>query len=179
MIEISTGRSHLLILTKDHKVFSMGKGTGGVLGHGDELSIDRPKQIATLATSKVIKIVASSDQSGCLTDKKMLLFWGNNGYDSPQLKPRLHPKSLVKDEKQKVKDVKLGESHTIILTESNNVMTWGRNEKSCLGRSNVEKGWFERDAEDPILSKVDGIAAGRFSGVAWGKFIFHFFNSNK
>ena len=153
----------------------MGKGAGGVLGHGDEKDLEYPKQIETLATSKVIKIVASSDQSGCLTDKKMLLFWGNNGYDPPQLKPRLHPKSLVKDEKQKVKDVKLGESHTIILTESNNVMTWGRNEKGCLGRLNVEKGWYERDAEDPILSGIEGIASGRFSSVAWSKLISYFF----
>jgi alpha-tubulin suppressor-like RCC1 family protein len=169
VIEISTGRSHLLILTKENKVFSMGKGIGGALGHGDELQLDKPKQLAMLAISKVIKIVAAGDQSGCLTDKKQLLFWGNNGYDPPQLKPRLHPKSLVRDEKEKVKDVKLGESHTIILTESNNVMTWGRNEKGCLGRCNVENGWFERDAEESILSKMEGIAAGKFSSVAWGK----------
>jgi hypothetical protein len=57
----------------------------------------------------------------------------------------------------------------VALTASGFVLTWGKNEKNCLGRSSVSNGSFEKDSEDPILHKAVAIRASRYSTVAWGK----------
>lgn len=75
VISIATGNRHILILTKELKVYSMGLGIGGVLGHGDEITRDKsPKLIEILANSKTIKIFASGDQSAALTEQRQLLW---------------------------------------------------------------------------------------------------------
>ena len=67
----------------------------------------------------------------------------------------------------------MGENHTIVLSEGGSVFCWGKNEKGCLGKANLEKGSIEKDSEESILSYIEGINAGKNCGVAWSK-INHF-----
>ena len=58
--------------------------------------------IESLKSDNVNKIFAHSNQSGCIIDKKMVYFWGSNGYENPVLTPRVHPKSFPKNENFKI-----------------------------------------------------------------------------
>ena len=73
------------------------------MGHGNEESLENPKMIKTFSNTNIIKIFAFGDQSGCMSYSNKIYFWGNSGYEPPQLVPKMHPKSLPKDEISRIK----------------------------------------------------------------------------
>jgi hypothetical protein len=59
-------------------VYSFGQGSFGQLGHGEEDDQTKPKIIAELRNTRVIKLACGARHSAAITDNGVLFTWGSN-----------------------------------------------------------------------------------------------------
>lgn len=85
-----------MALTLDGKVLSWGEGEDGKLGHGNRLTLDKPKLIETLKSKRIRDIACGSSHSAAITSSGELYTWGlgeygrlGHGDNCTQLKPKL------------------------------------------------------------------------------------------
>lgn len=95
-VAVHSGGKHSLALTLDGKVFSWGEGEDGKLGHGNRLSLDRPKLIESLKSKRIRDIACGSSHSAAISSSGELYTWGSGEYgrlghgdNIAQLRPRL------------------------------------------------------------------------------------------
>lgn len=93
---VHSGGKHALALTQDGKVFSWGQGEDGELGHGNRLSLDRPRPLEAFRSKRVRDIACGSAHSAAITSGGELYTWGlgqygrlGHGDNVTQLKPKL------------------------------------------------------------------------------------------
>lgn len=77
-------------------MFSWGEGEDGKLGHGNRLSLDRPRLIETLKSKRIRDIACGSSHSAAISSSGELYTWGlgeygrlGHGDNIAQLRPRL------------------------------------------------------------------------------------------
>ena len=68
----------ILIIYIGGNVFSFGLGNYGVLGHGDDLTWQIPRQIMSLNSHRVKQIALGKWHTLCLTYQGKLFTWGRN-----------------------------------------------------------------------------------------------------
>ncbi|XP_053987984.1 E3 ubiquitin-protein ligase HERC2 isoform X2 [Hylaeus volcanicus] len=138
-VAVHSGGKHALALTQDGKVFSWGEGEDGKLGHGNCLSLDKPRLIESLKSKRIRDIACGSGHSAAITSIGELYTWGlgeygrlGHGDTSTQLKPKL-VQSLVG---QRVIQVACGsrDAQTMALTADGSVYSWGDGDFGKLGR---------------------------------------------
>lgn len=95
-VAVHSGGKHALALTLDGKVFSWGEGEDGKLGHGNRLTMDKPKMIESLRAKKIRDIACGSSHSSAISSSGELYTWGlgeygrlGHGDNTTQLKPKL------------------------------------------------------------------------------------------
>lgn len=100
------------------------------LGHGNRLTLEKPKMIETLRNKRIRDIAAGSSHSAAITSSGELYTWGlgeygrlGHGDNATQLKPRL-VQALVG---QRVVQVACGsrDAQTLALTDEGVVYSWG------------------------------------------------------
>lgn len=142
-VAVHSGGKHALALTLDGKVFSWGEGEDGKLGHGNRLTMDKPKLIETLRSKRVRDIACGSSHSAAITSSGELYTWGlgeygrlGHGDNCTQLKPRL----VSKLSGHRVVQVACGsrDAQTLALTEDGLVFSWGDGDFGKLGRGGSE-----------------------------------------
>ena len=69
-----------MCLTDAGEVWTWGQGEGGRLGHGDQMSVDKPKLVNALVGRKVVSIAAGSSYSAAVTAEGELWTWGRGHY---------------------------------------------------------------------------------------------------
>lgn len=91
-IKISLNRFTCFIF----QVFSWGEGDDGKLGHGNRLSLEKPRLIEALKSKRVRDIACGSSHSAAITSNGELYTWGLGEYGRlghgdvvTQLKPKL------------------------------------------------------------------------------------------
>ncbi|XP_043254504.1 probable E3 ubiquitin-protein ligase HERC2 isoform X2 [Colletes gigas] len=138
-VAVHSGGKHALALTQDGKVFSWGEGEDGKLGHGNCLSLDKPRLIESLKSKRIRDIACGSGHSAAITSSGELYTWGlgeygrlGHGDTSTQRKPKL-VQSLVG---QRVIQVACGsrDAQTMALTADGSVYSWGDGDFGKLGR---------------------------------------------
>lgn len=142
---------HYLALTADNMVYSWGLGEGGRLGLGDNLPKDVPTKIEFFADKEVVNVYCGATYSAAITANGELYTWGRGtfgrlGHNNSDDK---NVPTLVQALKQyKVIDVTLGsgDSHTLCVTDTGNVFTWGDNEFGKCGYGQNSSG-----SQVPIL----------------------------
>ncbi|XP_063884250.1 serine/threonine-protein kinase Nek8-like isoform X1 [Scylla paramamosain] len=161
---ISCGSHHVVVVAADGVVFAWGRGEGGRLGTGAEDDACHPTEIELPLEVVVTSVRCGGDGTLLVTDQGGLLACGNNTYNKLGLNqaPGLFsinfkkdvPKALVATRVRsigcRVVDVAMGPSHTAVLTEMGQVLTFGRNYEGQLGRGNT------RSTSRPVL--VRGMA---------------------
>lgn len=78
--QLSAGNDHILILTINGMVYSMGTGSRGELGHGKLESEQQPKLIESLTPLVVVQVACGGWHSVALTDNGDVYLWGWNKY---------------------------------------------------------------------------------------------------
>ena len=78
--QIACGSAHSIVVTDNGQVLTFGRGQGGRLGHGDELSRHKPRLVTTFQGSYVTQIAAGSSHSMALTKVGAAFTWGSNEY---------------------------------------------------------------------------------------------------
>ena len=149
----SCGYEHTVLLAADGRVYTMGLGEGGVLGHGNVLSVMYPKVVQSLKSIKIKQIACGGYHTTALDKEGHLYVWGRGeggqlGLDPDQLlktmtelriesqETFIHtPQRLFGDLAQrKILLVACGEAHTLALIETKEVYGWGWGSNGQLGR---------------------------------------------
>ncbi|XP_078045783.1 E3 ubiquitin-protein ligase HERC2 [Augochlora pura] len=138
-VAVHSGGKHVLALTKDGKVFSWGEGEDGKLGHGNCLTLPKPRLIESFKSKRIRDIACGSGHSAAVTSRGELYTWGlgeygrlGHGDTATQLKPRL-VQALIG---QRVIQVACGsrDAQTMALTADGSVYSWGDGDFGKLGR---------------------------------------------
>lgn len=160
--EIAGGQDHFIIRKTDGTVWVVGKNTFGQLGQGNLTNTTSFVQIPGL--TGITSIGSAENHSFAINATGDLYLWGNNingqlglGDNTNRLSPTL---SNIKH----VKKADGGAVHSLVLTESNEVMAMGDNTFGQLGDPSVVG-----QTNYPILvSTVDGVKAiscGEYSSL--------------
>ncbi|RLU17868.1 hypothetical protein DMN91_010107 [Ooceraea biroi] len=138
-VAVHSGGKHALALTQDGKVFSWGEGEDGKLGHGNCVSLDKPKLIEALKSKRIRDIACGSGHSAAIASNGELYTWGlgeygrlGHGDTATQTRPKL-VQTLVG---QRVVQVACGsrDAQTMALTIDGCVYSWGDGDFGKLGR---------------------------------------------
>lgn len=129
-VAVHSGGKHALALTLDGKVFSFGEGESGKLGHGNCITLEKPKMIDALRNKRIRDIACGSSHSAAITSSGELYTFGlgeygrlGHGDNTTQLKPKL-VQALVG---QRVIQVACGsrDAQTLALVEGGKIYSWG------------------------------------------------------
>jgi len=138
--EIACGSGHTVVLTTNGRVFSWGRGDDGRLGHGDQAYKYVPKPVISLRSKEVVRITCGSYHTAAVTKSGKLYTWGGGMYGKlgvgneqgssiPVLVDKLRDKCVI--------NVACGSRHTVALTKSSDVYSWGDSENGVCGHNFV------------------------------------------
>ncbi|KAL8607282.1 hypothetical protein ACOMHN_047613 [Nucella lapillus] len=136
--DIACGSSHSAAITSNGELYSWGLGDYGRLGHGDNTTQLKPKQVKALAGQRVIQVACGSRdaQTLALTDFGIVYSWGDGdfgklgrggseGCSVPHPVERLTGQGVVQ--------IECGAQFSLALTKSGQVWTWGKGDYFRLG----------------------------------------------
>jgi alpha-tubulin suppressor-like RCC1 family protein len=166
IVKASCGYEHTVLLGFDSRIYSMGLGEGGVLGHGNVLTVVYPKLIQALKSVKIKEICCGAYHSTALDKDGHLYVWGRGeggqlGIDPEQLKKQMAELKIDSSEafihtpqrlfgelaNKKFKQVACGEAHTLVLSYNKEVFVWGWGSNGQLGRG------YKHDDFDDVGNK--------------------------
>ncbi|XP_026481647.1 E3 ubiquitin-protein ligase HERC2-like [Ctenocephalides felis] len=142
-VAVHSGGKHAMALTLDGKVFSWGEGEDGKLGHGNRLTLEKPRLIESLKNKRIRDIACGSSHSAAITSSGELYTWGlgeygrlGHGDNCTQVKPKL-VKALSG---HRVVQIACGsrDAQTLCLTDQGLVFSWGDGDFGKLGRGGSE-----------------------------------------
>eukprot|EP01130_Rhizamoeba_saxonica_P018053 TRINITY_DN8938_c0_g1_i1.p1 TRINITY_DN8938_c0_g1~~TRINITY_DN8938_c0_g1_i1.p1 ORF type:complete len:998 (-),score=180.28 TRINITY_DN8938_c0_g1_i1:21-3014(-) len=143
VIQAACGQHHTLVLTSDYKVFAFGRNDRGQLGISkDEFDISfRPKLIKSLSDKNIVRIACGSFHSLALSGSNRAVWsWGSGRHGQTgrgNFEDVDSPLPVMGLLNVPVSSIYCGHEHSILLTESGNVYSFGRNNEGQLGtRSN-------------------------------------------
>jgi len=133
---VLAGGFHSLAVAADGAVWSWGLGGDGRLGHGDGQNQLLPKKVEALAGRRVIAVSAGAGHNLALTADGTVLSWGNGaygklGHGDAQEQPL--PKKIEAFAGQCVVAVSAEAMHSLAVTASGAVLSWGQGAHGCLG----------------------------------------------
>ncbi|KAG3052826.1 hypothetical protein PC121_g17115 [Phytophthora cactorum] len=142
----SCGGAHTAVLTAKGTVFSFGRGRNGRLGLGDNKWRDTPHQIVGFPQGTLIsQVVCGWNFTAALDRHGNIFTWGKTGegqcglgyVDRDQVVPRFVEKLRDVAGGSSVVDVACGYTHTVVLTASGELYSWGLGEYGQLGTGDV------------------------------------------
>eukprot|EP00958_Prasinococcus_capsulatus_P000378 scaffold30_cov416-Prasinococcus_capsulatus_cf.AAC.35 len=141
IMAVSCGCSHTLVLLSCDVLCSFGRGEDGQLGLGDPQSRLKPTMISTLQ-GKGAKLVACGSDS-CLVhcDGSETYSWGWGDFGRlghGDARDLFLPQPVKSLSGVAAKTVACGDSHTLLITESNALMSFGRNANGQLGLGHTD-----------------------------------------
>lgn len=162
ILKASCGYEHTVLLGIDSRVYTMGLGEGGVLGHGNILTVMYPKVVQALKSIKIKQVCCGAYHTTALDKDGHLYVWGRGeggqlGLDPENLKKLMSDLRIESSEayihtpqrlfgelaSKSLKKVACGEAHTLVLTVTKEVYVWGWGSNGQLGR-----GFKHDDFED-------------------------------
>lgn len=173
---LSCGDRHSFAVTEDGRVFGWGSNEFGQLGcdkKGD--TVLKPKIIQGLQGLKIIAISSGDRHSACITNTGCIYTWGcgtdgqcghNNNFRDI-IRPKLILNPVLKN--KFVVDIKCGHNFTMILTNNDEIFTWGNNTYGQLG--NNANGKYDSPVKVIVNAKanVDKVSCGHFHCILWMK----------
>ena len=147
--QVACGRKHVLALMEGGFVMSWGVGYFGQLGHGDDLSCDRPRMIHQLDPQrlgdKVVQVACGGLHSAVSTAGQSVLCFGFNRYgqlgqgstSNKISSPR--PVNMQGLGAARIRQLACGRHHTSVLTDKGHVYSWGASSFGRLGLPEPKK----------------------------------------
>ena len=136
---ISCGYSFTLAKTINNCLYSWGAGDNGRLGHGNIKNVYLPTKLLC-NFENIMYFYSGSVHAVLLTINGNIYSWGQKYYTGHNNKEDvLLPKNLIIDDNNLMKfsriSVGIGGYHTIVITENDEIYTWGHNQVGQLGIS--------------------------------------------
>ncbi|XP_074647680.1 putative E3 ubiquitin-protein ligase HERC4 isoform X2 [Tubulanus polymorphus] len=140
-IEISIGAHHTLFLTRAGAVYSCGNNDDGQLGQ--QVSRRRPEKVSALDSQVITQLASGELHNLAMSDVGNVFSWGCNhqgqiGRDKDKDDEIHHIPKLVKTiSMHNVIQVSCGAHHSLALTDTGHVLSWGMNKHGQLGLGTV------------------------------------------
>ncbi|EQC36265.1 hypothetical protein SDRG_06370 [Saprolegnia diclina VS20] len=160
IVQVAAARYHTLVVSSSGDCFSWGFGKGGRLGTGTEFNCIHPVPVH-FPQRAVLKVAAGENHSLALTTGGQLFSWGSNSFGQlgfplklTSAASRLSPKRIDAFKGVVVVDIAASSVHSVALTESGHVFTWGSNKKGQLGRKDgfgTDQGFSSPKRVDALL----------------------------
>ncbi|KAK9735538.1 hypothetical protein RND81_04G211300 [Saponaria officinalis] len=181
--QIACGDSHCLAVTMDGEVMSWGRNQNGQLGLNSTEDSLIPQKIQTFQGIPVKMVAAGAEHSAAVTETGELYGWGWGRYGNLGLgdrNDRLVPEKVSPIEGIKMTLVACGWRHTITVTTSGNIYTYGWSKYGQLGHGDFEDHLTPYKLEalsDTTISQISGgwrhtmavTSDGKLYGWGWNK----------
>jgi RCC1 and BTB domain-containing protein len=167
--QVACGWHHTCALLDNGHLYTWGSGEYGRLGHGDETRQASPKLVEALQGKACTFVGAGGFHTAVIIEGGNLMTWGGgyfgqlgHGDETDRKAPK-----VVKGVQQAVAhQVACGTHHTLMLTETQEVWTWGSGEFGKLGIGDEEK-----HSEPIMITALQGagvveISTGGFHSTA-------------
>ncbi|GMI08913.1 hypothetical protein TrVE_jg11399 [Triparma verrucosa] len=132
---VSAGVAYSCAVTRAGKVYTWGYGGHGQLGHSNTKNYDKPKKVEALDDEIVQQMSAAYGHTLCVTASGEVYSWGSGhgllGLSSTA--PHHSPMKVVLLNKVEVMTVSAGYDHSLALTSTGEVYSWGNGGYGQLG----------------------------------------------
>ncbi|XP_052219827.1 uncharacterized protein LOC127837054 isoform X2 [Dreissena polymorpha] len=132
----AVGADHVIVVTMESQVFTWGEGSKGQLGHGDCLSVSKPKNIEALSGKSITRACCGDGFSVFASDRGIVLTCGDGSQGclghsdwSAVNRPRLIESLLSVD----VISVACGPAHVVVVGSKGEIFSWGNGVSGRLG----------------------------------------------
>ncbi|KAM9385950.1 putative E3 ubiquitin-protein ligase HERC3 isoform 4-T4 [Pholidichthys leucotaenia] len=137
VVQIAAGGQQSFALSDSGGVFSWGRNNLGQLGLGDAEDRNTPTSVHSLRMKKVIQISCGMDHTVILTKHGAVFTFGSGqhgqlGHNS--LRNELHPRLVAELWGAKVMKIACGRYHTLVMTDTKRVYSFGCGDQGQLGR---------------------------------------------
>ncbi|XP_056409956.1 secretion-regulating guanine nucleotide exchange factor isoform X3 [Hyla sarda] len=182
--KVSCGWDFSIILTDNGQLLSCGSNAYGQLGNSQQRASSDPKLIQNV-TEKIVDIAAGLRHSLAVTENGQTLQWGSGlasharrfcqGKTILAFYTAQQPCPVPGLENVKVKQVAAGSYHSVALSETGQVFTWGRSDygqlglgmsDTCANSQGNSKGKFKPPFCVTVLSGASQIACGSEHNLA-------------
>ncbi len=160
IVDMNSGTNHTLMITSDGIVYAFGKGDYGQLGNGKSgggvhsnipVKVSNGGGFINDGSDPVVKVAAGESHSIIVTKNGLIYSFGRNEFGQlgiAEIGPEVHysvpvkvlsADGFVNGGSDSVIDASAGENHSLILTESNMMYSFGRNTDGQLGNGTNEQ----------------------------------------
>ncbi|KAG0562187.1 hypothetical protein KC19_9G125100 [Ceratodon purpureus] len=185
IVQISASHNHAAFITDIGKVYAFGDNTSGCCGVGERgVSVTKPTLVIALIGSPCQQVATGQGFTLAITRAGEVFSWGCNshgqlGHGTTQ--EELRPRQIEQfDESNPVAQVSAGVSHTLAVTKSGQLYSWGYGSNYCLGHDDflsqlqpkrIEHGGFDDLFITSVVAGDEHSAAIDSSGYVytWGK----------
>ncbi|CAG7871526.1 unnamed protein product [Brassica rapa] len=182
--QIACGDSHCLAVTMDGEVQSWGRNQNGQLGLGDTEDSLVPKKIQAFEGIRIKMVAAGAEHTAAVTEDGDLYGWGWGRYGNLGLgdrNDRLVPERVTSASGEKMSMVACGWRHTIAVSYSGALYTYGWSKYGQLGHGDLEDHLVPHKLEalsNSVISQISGgwrhtmalTSDGKLYGWGWNKF---------
>ncbi|XP_026166477.1 probable E3 ubiquitin-protein ligase HERC3 isoform X2 [Mastacembelus armatus] len=136
LVQIAAGGEQSFALSVSGGVFSWGRNDCGQLGLGDTTDRNTPTHVDYLNMKKTIHVSCGKDHTTILTKDGVVFTFGSGQYGQlghNSFRDELRPRIVAELWGAKVTKIACGRYHTLVLTDSNRVYSFGHGEQGQLG----------------------------------------------
>ena len=146
------GLRHSAVISEEGQLYTFGQGNWGVLGHGNENSVNykKPKHVQGLSKQVVVDVAMGEYHTIALTEDGNVWTWGYGGKKGffnwmytqevgalghGDVEPTFSPKKVqfFAENGLKVKSITAGNYHCVALCDDGNLYNWGVGLYGVLG----------------------------------------------
>ncbi|KAF3543687.1 hypothetical protein DY000_02005917 [Brassica cretica] len=181
--QIACGDSHCLAVTMDGEVQSWGRNQNGQLGLGDTEDSLVPQKIRAFEGMRIKMVAAGAEHTAAVTEDGDLYGWGWGRYGNLGLgdrNDRLVPERVTSASGEKMSMVACGWRHTIAVSYSGALYTYGWSKYGQLGHGDLEDHLVPHKLEalsNSVISQISGgwrhtmalTSDGKLYGWGWNK----------
>lgn len=141
IVYAAAGEEHSAAVSSEGALYTWGSGSFGKLGHGEPADSSTPQLVRFDAGKEVVQVSCGYAHSIALCSSKEVYVWGSGfkgklGLSDDQ--NRLSPTPIPTLKRKNVKQIVCGSFHTVVLTDTGDVYTWGIGERGQLGHGDLE-----------------------------------------
>jgi alpha-tubulin suppressor-like RCC1 family protein len=162
-ISVGMSYNYAVALTTAGTVLTWGYNGSGQLGNGYETASELPVAVK-LPKGTAVRAIANGGFDGlALTASGRLWAWGDNKYGQlgiGSFKTSLAPRPVRVPAGDKIVAIGAGSLHSIALTSTGKVLTWGWNRYGQLGNGSMKNSDVPVVAKVPAKYKISAVSAG-------------------